>query len=841
MKPLKFLRWFCKPEYLIDIEGDLLEMYEKRLQSKGRRKADLLLWRDVVLLFRIGMIRSFVPQNENVMAVTHHNILISFRNFKRNKTAFFINLGSLSVGLTSALLIYLWIADELAMDKFHKNDKNLYFVRATFEHSDGDRVIEYTPAPLADALIAEMPEVEKAVSMSPFQFTGPGIVSYENKQVRTEGLMATKDLFNLFSFNLFLGDKSETVISKGLAEKLFGSAEASIGKIVDWNNTFRLPGPFMISGVFEDVPRNSTIQFDIVFDFKKLLEADRYANEWNSSYSQTTLLLRDGVDIDEFNKKIRNFIVPKDPINKQKLSVIKYSDRYLADGRIYYVRLFSVVAIFTLAIACINFVNLSTAQASTKLKEVGVKKTFGVGRLTLVAQFLGESVIVSMIALLFACVITLALLPHFNQLTGKQLTFIPDISVFITVAVVGLAAGVYPAFFLSGFKPAAILKGKIMSSSFAEAFARKGLVIMQFTISVIFIIGFMIINKQIEFVQNKSLGYDKENVIRFQRQGRFNWNDYDAFINEIKSVPGVVNASGTFGGVVDRSVSLHTGLTWEGADASVYNTPFPYPPIGHDYIETLGIELKEGRTFQKDLPNEDTKMIVNESAIKMMGFEDPIGKIVMYGTDPKEIIGIVKDFKYGSLHTPMEPVFFEYRPINRDIVVRLEPGSPQKTLEQLQVIYKKYHPDIPFDFTFLDEDYKKLYASDTKVSTLSTYFAIVATLISCLGLFGLAVFSSERRTKEIGIRKVLGATTMNVVSLLATDIVTPVFISILIAVPVGYVICNNWLSGFAYRIELSWWFFAAASIIAVLVTWITVGLQTYHAAKANPVESLKTE
>ncbi|MEI9919478.1 MAG: ABC transporter permease [Bacteroidota bacterium] len=842
MRSLKFLRWFCKPEYLVDIEGDLLEMYEKRSKNIGQSKANWLLWRDVIFLFRPGMIRT--PESihsNNMIAITHHNILISLRNFTRNKTAFFINLGSLTSGLVCALLIYLWVADEVSMDKFHENDARLYRVNSTYMRPTGPSMIEWTPSPLAEAMVAEFPEVERAVSMSSFRFTGVGIVSYENKQFKTEGFFASKDFFKVFSYPILLGDNSGVMISKSLAERLFGSNDAAIGKMVEWNNRFWVKGPHIISGVFEDVPKNSTEQFEIVFDYKKMYETDVHSDKWNGGYAKTILLLRDGVNIDEFNKKIAGFLKTKEQQNQGILSVSLYSDKYLADGRIYYVRLFSLVAIFTLAIACINFVNLSTAQASRKMKEVGVKKTFGVSRATLIGQFLSESVMLAMMSLVLALLIAFILLPDFNQLTGKHLELTIDSRIFLITLMIGIAAGVYPAFFLSGFRPASILKGKIMNSSFAEVFTRKGLVIMQFTVSVIFIIGFMIINKQIEFVQSKNLGYDKENVVTFSRRGEFDWNNYETLIREIKSVPGVVDASSMMGSVVNRELSLHNGLTWEGADATVYQTMFPYPPVCHDWVETMGIELKEGRTFKKDLPNEDTKMIINETAAKMIGFEDPIGKIVMYGPDPKEIIGVVKDFKYGSLHTAMEPVFFEYRPINTNIVVRLANGSPQATLEQLQIIYQKFHPGYPFEFTFLDDDYKKLYESDTKVSMLSTYFAILATLISCLGLFGLAVFSSEQRTKEIGIRKVLGATTSGIVRLLANDLVRPVFVSILIAIPVSFFAANSWLEGFAYKIELSWWFFAIAGVIAIALTWFTVALQTVKAARANPVSSLKSE
>lgn len=857
--PLDLLRWFCKPEYHIDVEGDLLEMYEKRLKSASVSKANMLLWRDVLLLCRPGMIRSFAPsQNHNMIAVTHHNLLISFRNFWRNKTAFLINLGSLSTGLICALFIYLWIADELSVDKFHEHDDRLYRVLANYERPDGVSTEEYTPTPLPPALAAEMPEVEYAVSTNPFMdwFNGPGMVSFEKKEAKATGLFASKDFFKVFSYPLVhgtadqvLSQKKGVVISRSLAEKLFPATGDAMGKVIEWTHYMRFPGPLFVNGVFEDIPGNSTQQFDIIFHYDNLLEGDIYSGGWNSSYSQTTLLLREGTNVDEFNKKIGGFLVAKEPQNDGKLFVSRYSDKYLygtyengvqSGGRIDYVVLFSIVAAFTLAIACINFINLSTAQASRKMKEVGVKKVIGVSRSQLVSQFLSESVLMAMLSLVIAAGVTALLLPNFNLLTGKHLTLNISAQLIAVVVGVGIVAGCYPAFYLSAFRPATVLKGRMIDSSFGGVFIRKGLVVLQFTISIIFIAGFMIVNKQIEYVQTRNLGYTKENVISFKRQGNFDRNNYETFINELKSVPGVVNASSMSGTILNMGQSTHIGFTWDGRIGDEDKAEFPSPRISHDFIETMGIALKEGKTFPRDTAD-NWNVILNEAAVKMMRYSEPVGKTMKYGPHELEIIGVVKDFQYGSLHTPIKPMFLFYTPARRDIVVRVQSGTEKNTLEQLQGIYQKYHPGYPFEFTFVDEAYNALYASETRVSKLSTYFAILATAISCLGLFGLAVFSSERRTKEIGVRKVLGATTTSIVKLLAADLVKPVFISIAIAVPLSFFIAKSWLAGFSERIELSWWFFGTAGVMALVLTWVTVALQTLKAARTSPANSLKSE
>lgn len=632
------------------------------------------------------------------------------------------------------------------------------------------------------------------------------------------------------------------MISRSLARKLFTNEENAIGKVVDWSHTLNSNGPFEITGVFDDVPANSTMQFEIIFRIEKMKDGDANSFDWKGSYAQTILLLREGTDVQAFDKKIAGFLVGKEAKNPGTLSLSRFSDRYLyEDGRIGYVRLFSIVAIFTLALACINFVNLSTAQASRKLKEVGVKKTLGVNRSTLIGQFLTESILLAFSSLLIAMLLAYFLLPDFGLLTGKHLQLQINMWVFVATLLIGILAGSYPAFFITSFKPAAILKGKLFTSSFGEIFTRKGLVVIQFTISIVFIIAFMIVNRQIDLLQSRPLGYSKENVIRFERKGRIDFSTFEPLFNELKNIPGVINASGTYGSILDRDRALHNGWSWEGAPPESKSIMIPSPYVAHDYIETLGIELKEGRTFSKDLPDENKKIIINETAAKLMGFKDPVGRLIEWGTDRLEIIGVVKDFHYGSLHTELGPAFFMYTFYRRDIILRLQPGYDRNTLDQIQAVYQKFHPGYPFEFTFLDDDYNKLYASENRVSRLSTYFAIVATLISCLGLFGLAVFSSERRMKEIGIRKVLGATAASIVRLLADDIVRPVFIAILIAVPLSYFVARNWLSEFAYRIELSWWFFVAASVLALLVTWATVGLQTLKAANANPVDSLKSD
>lgn len=790
-----------------------------------------------------------------------HYILITYRNFLRYKSSFLINLLGLSTGLACTLLIYLWVADELSVDRFHQKGDQLYQVLGNVERPDGMKTRESMPARLGESLMEEMPEVEYAVAVNATgEYSGEGIFAYDDKQLKAKAIFASEDYFNVFSYDLIQGnkdqvlaDKNGVVISENLAKKVFNTTDNIVGKTFGWNHRVRFEGPLHVSGIFQDTPANSTCRFDIVFNFKKLLEGDRNAEQWNAGPAETYLVLKKETSIDEFNKKIARFLDSKAPEGKATLFVSRYSDKYLhghfengvqSGGRIEYVWLFSIIAVFILAIACINFVNLSTAQASRKMKEVGIKKAMGVNRYALIFQFLGESTLMAFLSLAVAILLVVLLLPRFNELTNKQLHFTPGLHPILSITGIvlftGIVSGCYPAFYLSEFDPAKVLKGKL-TTAFGEVWIRKGLVITQFALSVVFIIAFLIVNKQIQFTQTKNLGYEKDNVLIFQRQGRINWDNHAAFMSALKSIPGVVNTSYMFGSVLNRADALHGGFSWEGQPPGVKEMQFPSPGISPDFIETLGIEMKEGRTFSNALADEESKIVVNEAAVKMMGFSDPVGRTVRDGQQEKQIIGVVKDFQYGSLHHQISPVFFRYSPRGSDVMVKVQSGSEKITVERLAEVYRQFHPGYPFEFTFLDTEYQQLYDSENKVAILSKYFAVIAIIISCLGLFGLAAFTAKRRQKEIGIRKILGASEAGIVNLLSADFTKMILIGIAIALPVSYFTALKWLERFAYRIELEWWFFAGAGVTALLVAWITIGTHTIKTARINPIECIRNE
>ncbi len=787
-----------------------------------------------------------------------HNLLIIFRNFKRNKSSFFINLIGLSSGLACALLIYLWVNDELSVDKFHEKDSQLYQVMLNKQTSRGILTWERTPGLLAEALSEEMPEVEYATAvMSISSWSGSdGVLSNGHNHIKTNGQFAGKDYFQIFSYKLIEGDKNQVladknsiVLSEKLTKKLFKTNENVIGKTVEWNHE-RFSGTYQVSGVFENPPSNSTAQFDLLFNYELYLEIDPRMREWVNYGPNTYLILKKSINIDHFNDKIAGFIKSSIPESKTTLFVQQYSKKYLYDqykngaqtgGRIVYVRLFSIIALFILVIACINFMNLSTAKASRRMKEIGIKKAVGASRKELIIQYMGESLVITFLSLLVAILLVELLLPQFNEITGKNLVLNMNGNIMLSILGItlftGLMAGSYPAVYLSGFNAVTVLKEK-MNTSVSELLARKGLVLFQFTISVILIVSVLIVYKQIEFIQTKNLGYNRDNIISFKSEGRIR-KTLDNFLAGLKNIPGVVNASHMYGNILGGFGST-TAISWEG-QTSDEKISFPNQEVGYDFVETLGMEMKEGRSFSRDYGTEYSKIILNEEAVKMTGLKDPVGKFIKYHGQDRQIIGVVKDFHFESLYKNVGPCFLRFAPFGDNIIVKIKAGTEGHTLKRLEKFHKKYNKEFPFEFKFLDDDYQALYEAENRVAVLSRYFAGIAILISCLGLFGLTAFSVERRRKEIGIRKVLGSCVLRIVYLLSSDFTKIVSASMLISFPVSYFITKLWLDNFAYRIDLQVWYFVGAGLITLFITWITVGTQAIKAALANPVDSLRYE
>jgi putative ABC transport system permease protein len=786
-----------------------------------------------------------------------HHLLLIYRNFKRYKSSFFINLIGLSAGLSCALLIYLWVNDETGMDRFH-NDR-VYQVMENELMTDGINTVEGTPGILADAMVKEMPEVESAVTTSPTYWLGQSKVTVNNAPgIKAAGKFAGPDFFKIFSYPLIAGradnvltGKNTVVVSEKLARQLFRTTDV-VGKELVWSNAeMANEHHALISGVFKNTPSNSSDQFDFLVSLDMLLNPGSSYLKWGNYGPNTFVVLKKDADPALFNAKIRDFLKTKGQTT-HTLFIRPYADSYLynhfengavAGGRIDYVKLFSLIAIFILVIACINFMNLSTAKASRRLKEVGIKKVMGAQRGSLILQYMAESMLLTFMALFISLLVVELLLPQFSQLTGKQLSLHYSGTLVLSLIAItiftGLISGSYPALYLSGLKPSTALKGKL-SLTAGALWTRQGLVVFQFTLSVVLIVAVFVIYKQIEYVQTKNQGYEKDNVLYFETEGKFK-NDVNFAIGAIKQLPGVLNVSS-----IDRELLGDLSYTfgdfsWEGRNPKEI-IKFQRANINVGLIETLGIKMASGRSFSARFGSDTSKIIINEAGIKVMRLKDPVGKIFnLWGKD-MQIIGVIKDFHFESLHQTVKPMFFRYDPAatNR-IMVRISAGKVKGVIGELRKFSSAYNPGYSVDYKFLDQDFQAQYVSENRVALLSRYFAVLAVVISCLGLFGLATFTAERRSKEIGIRKVLGATELHIIYTLAKDFTKPVIAAILIALPLSYVLTRYWLNTFAYRIDLQLWYFIGAGILALLISLLTVGVQAVKAAYVNPMQSLRDE
>ncbi|NQZ44674.1 MAG: ABC transporter permease [Flavobacteriaceae bacterium] len=788
-----------------------------------------------------------------------HNLLFFIRNIKRHKSTFTINLVGLSSGLVCVLLVFLWVSDEMATDKFHENDERLYQVRRTFPvGSQGVFTSSANSSLMLTALQEEVPEVELATAI--YEFDNNARLESDDKKLSASGIMASDDFFKVFSYPLLTGDANtvltdvnSVLISKALAENFFGAGVEVVGKSLSIKEGEEgIDEVFTVSGVFE-VPKHSSERFDFILPFRTFLKyRDPNDIAWYSNSSSVYALLRPQTDIDQFNEKMKSFIAERSEYVKDEVLFTKFSDNYLysrfvngqqAGGRINYVILFSIVALFVLCIACINFMNLSTARASRRLKEVGVKKAIGAKRRTLIVQFLSESILLAFFSLGVAILLATLLLPWFNSVTGKELEFGIEgsaLTVLILITLVtGLFSGSYPALYLTKFDPVKIIKGTT-SSSFTELMVRKGLVVFQFSVSILLIVAVSVIYNQLDYIQSKNLGYDTDNVIVFERQDAL-INNMDAFLTEAKELPGVVNATYMQGGMTNFS-NASSGHTWPGQSEASKDITFRHAHVGPEFIETMGIELKEGRSYINERPDNENKIILNETAVKVMGLENPIGTVIDMRGPNREIIGVVKDFNIQSLYNDIAPMALLCRTEwVSNLVVKIKAGQEQATITALTKLYAEFNPGLEFDFRFLDSQYEALYRSEQRVSTLSKYFAIMAILISCLGLFGLATFSAERRQKEIGIRKVLGQTAQQVTLMLSSEFVKLVLIAMCIALPVAYLLAKDWLSQFAFHIPLNVWYFVLSGTIALAIAILTVSSQAIRAARTNPAEILHNE
>ncbi|MEO8712234.1 MAG: FtsX-like permease family protein, partial [Parafilimonas sp.] len=609
---------------------------------------------------------------------------------------------------------------------------------------------------------------------------------------------------------------------------------------------------------FDDVPKNSTMQFDYVLNWKDFLEGNSWAKDWTNNGPACYIMLQKGTNVKAFETKVARFL---DAYNKEqtprsyiRLGIAKYSDVYLhsnfdkdgniSGGRIQYVKLFSIVAIFILLIASINFMNLTTARSVKRAKEIGIRKVVGAIRFALIRQFIGEALFTVFIAIAIALLLVMFALPQFNQLTEKQIQ-IPfgNSSFWLIIAGLligtGIFSGSYPALYLSSFKPVKVLKGLPKFSTSALWF-RKGLVVFQFVLCIILIIGTIVVSKQVNYIQTMNLGYDRENLLYVPMEGDL-IQKYALFKNEVLNMPGIKSVSRITSSPTQITNSTG-GVQWTGKDPNA-DIDFTQAAVGYDFAKTMHLQLAQGRDFSKDFPTDSVGYIINESALKIIGYKNPIGKPLTFWQKPGTIIGVLKDFHFNSLHESINPLVLR---LGENIefgqaLVKTQPGKTKEALVSLEKVCKELNPKFPFTYKFSDEEYAKLYKNEQVVGNLANYFAFLAIFISCLGLLGLAMFTAEQRTKEFGIRKVLGASPVSLFNLLSKEFLFLVLIAFIIASPLAWLAMNNWLKDYAYKINISLWMFAVAGLLAILITLITISFQAIKAAIANPVESLRTE
>jgi ABC-type antimicrobial peptide transport system permease subunit len=770
------------------------------------------------------------------------------------KKIFAINLFGLAVGLTTVVLISLWVKDELSINRYHEKIDRIYAVMTNHDNSGGIVTWGATPGDMAEAMKAELSQVELSAGASPF-IAG---VAFENGNTKMtgSGLFVDQAYFNIFTVDFIAGNPSQVMtginsvaLSATIAKKLFGSPANAMGKSLKWQ-VFDFENEVEVTAVYQDFGSLDVEKPDYFLSFSYFKQLLGEGVHWGNFNATTYVLLRPDIHVAAFNTQIAGFIKAKEEQSNVSVFVKPYGDTYLygayedgkvAGGRISYVKLFSAIAIFILIIACINFMNLTTARSMSRLKEIGVKKSMGATRAGLFGQFMVESLLLTFMALILALVASFIIQPFFSQVTSKTLSmsFQPELILLLfgIWLLTGFLAGIYPAVYLSKFKPVEVMKSNV-KGSFGELLARKGLVVFQFAISLVLIIGISVISKQMSFIQNQNLGYDQSHLVQINASG-INPKQLDSFLGELKKSPGVENASSLSHPLVGlRSSTI--GLNWEGKNPEE-QVKFENVTVNMGLIETMGFELVDGRAFSLDFGEEDSKIILNEAAVRIIGLENPVGQIVNLWGDDKEVIGVIKDFNFESLKENVKPAFLKYDPgFAEKIMVRIGAQNQQEILAGINELFVKQTAQ-PMDYSFMDADYQSLYASEQRVSKLAKYFGVMAIFLSCLGLFGLAAFTAEKRKKEIGVRKVMGASTMGILTLVSKDFVRLILISIVIAMPLAWYFANIWLKSYAYQTNLSWWIFAGSGLILMLIAVLTVGFQAFKAANTNPVESLKSE
>ena len=793
---------------------------------------------------------------------------IAFRNLRKHKGYSFINVTGLAVGIACCLLILLFVQDELSYDRFHKNADKIYRVTEEVNWSGGYENVASIPYSVATALANDFPQIENTCRL--YRQNRSVSLRYGDKQFTEEKFFfADPAIFEVFSFTLSEGNPQTAlqgatgvVISEAIAQKYFGD-ENPIGKILEYQNNQTLT----VTGVLNPIPENSHLKFDFLAPFEFNAGVRQFEQNWYWTAFWTYLVLPDAQTAENLENQLPNFVekyFPESIREGTMLSLQKLTDIHLysqlnneveANGNIIYIYVFSAIALLVLLIACINFMNLATARSAKRAKEVGLRKVLGAYRSNLIKQFLGEAMLMSVFAVVLGLGIVELCLPVFNGLVDKSLATNyldnwPILGGIFAIAIfVGIIAGSYPAFFLSGFRPVNVLKGKPASTgATSRSSLRKILVVAQFIVSIVLLIGVGIIAEQLEFFRNKELGFDKDQVVYIRSRPDVNLQ-FDAFEDEMLKAPGALQVTRAIGSFPGEPTWTYRVVPEGTPREKPKAMPIIY--VDFDFAEVLGLEILQGRDFSEDFPGDRMRaFVINETAAKELGWEgDAVGRKMEYfgaGSDEieksGEVIGVVKDFHFESLHQKVQPLLMTvtWRRMGH-VAARISPENIPATLAAFEKTWHQFAPQWPFEFAFLDKNLENFYRKEAKLNQMIQYFTFLAIFIACLGLFGLASFTAEQRTKEIGVRKVLGASLGNVIVLLTKQFIWLVLIANLIAWPLAYWVMNNWLQNFAYRVDIGWQTFALAGVAALLITILTVSYQAIKAALTNPVEALRYE
>ena len=782
-----------------------------------------------------------------------HHLKVTIRNIIRHKGYAFLNIFGLAAGMACCILIGLWVLDELNYDRFHKNVSSICRVESNQEFNGRTLHIYWTPHPLGPALKAEIPEI---VDSTRAQNLRAQLIRYKDKSFEEYDIWSVDPSFlKIFTFPMIRGNPenalsgtSSLVMTERLATKFFGD-ENPIGKVINVAQS----ADFTVTGILKDIPTNSSLQFDVLIPYKYLDSVGRTDDNFTNNQTYTWIQLHSSVSSEEVSAKISGFVKTKVsrslmvlellPLSKVHLYTYSGYEKNLAVQSVY---LFSIIAIFVLIIGCINFMNLSTARSANRAKEVGLRKVVGAFRSQLIRQFFGESLLFALIALGLAVAAVSVVLPAFGNLAGKEMSWTAAGAGVLVLGLVGIAlltglvSGSYPALFLASFQPVDTLKGKLRSGK-GNAVFRRTLVVVQFVLSAALIIGTGVVSKQMTFIKNRNLGWNKDQVVAIPIRS-YSRPSLETLKAQLSNTPGIINVA-----VATQKPSFtswsSSGFDWEGKDPSL-KVDVTYMEADDGYVDTMGMNIVRGRNLSREFPTDKTEsFLINEEFAKLMGHEDPIGKSFSFWDQKGKIVGVIENFHFQPLRRKIEPLVLRWSQLDwtNFLFLRIAPEGITETIGTVQGTWEKILPESPFSYQFLDEDFAMMYMSEERTGTLLKIFTAMAILVACLGLFGLVSFAAEQRTKEIGIRKVLGASAQGIVALMCREFLMLIGLANLIAWPAAYFAVNSWLDNFAYRTQIPAAFFIGALAISLAIGLMTVIYKAVRAASANPVDALKHE